>query len=389
MDGESTISTDYLSINQVNGVPSGNSIQVNDETHVLIGFQEESLGSIGINTRTIRVFNSDRSIEYASPEEILPDYEVIEGTSTTPARIVRTSDSEIVNGSTVSVDYVHDENFTVIYVINDLLQQLQRTIDVSRHITADVVVKQAVSNSIEIETTVQLLAGATKDKTDPAIRSGVSLELNKRFIGQGIAQSDVINAIDSTTGVDFQVIPMARMAYADRSRKLREKMTSAYREMSSLNIGSNKAYILTDGLQLPTTNGGGLITEHKGVFQDDESFVLVNQIADISLNSRQAYIIGSDGAIIEGYTDVNTLISEGFITAAEQEAELLRRTANHVIVSLSGLGNPVDLPILHKYAVSYVVRGDSGSKDITSSGIEFVELGNFTITYKEKTEEEV
>jgi hypothetical protein len=33
--------------------------------------------------------------------------------------------------------------------------------------------------------------------------------------------------------------------------------------------------------------------------------------------------------------------------------------------------------------VSYVVRGDSGSKDVSSSGVEFIELGNFTITFRE------
>lgn len=378
LEGESTIASDFLSISQVGGTPSGDTITVNNETHTLIGFIEEPLASIGINTKTIRVFNEDRSIEYDGPDETNPDYQIIEGTATTPVRIVRTATSDIPNGASVSVDYIHDENFTVTYVINDLLQQLQRTVNSRRHVTADVVVKQAINNGVDLETTVQLLAGATRDKADPAIRSSTSLELNKRLIGQGVAQSDVINAIDSTTGVDFQVVPFARMAYSDGARKMREGLSSANVEMTSLGIGGNRAYILTTPLQSPTTDGGGLTTEHKGVFQDDESMTLSSTLSAVATTANSAFIIGSSGALIAGYTDTATLISAGFNTSEAQVAELLRRTANHVVIAIPAANDPAD----HGYAVSYVVRGDSGSKDISASGVEFVELGNFTITFR-------
>ena len=381
LDGESTISTDYLSINQVGGVPSGASIQVNDETHVLIGAQPEPLGSIGINTKSIRVFSEDRSIEYNGPDATIPDYEVVEGGPTTPAKIIRTATSAIVNGATVSVDYSHDENFTVNYVINDLLQQLQRTVNSKRHTTADVVIKQAIENSIVLETTVQLLPGATKDKADPDIRTNTSLETDQRLIGRGLAQGDVIHAIDESQGVDFPVVPLARMAYADGSRKLREALTSAYLHLSSLDHGSNVAYLLTNPLAFPTTDGGGLVTEHKGVFQDDEAMTLVSALATIAMAPGQAFIIGAGGAIINGYTDTATLVAAGFTTPATQQAELLRRTANHVVISIAGFGIIPDLPTDHTYTVSYVIRGDSGAHDIPATSVEFVTLGNFTITY--------
>jgi hypothetical protein len=385
IDGESTISNDYLSINQVSGVPSGNTIQVNAELHVLIGSQADPLGSIGINTDTIRVFSEDRSIEYDGPLATIPDYEVIAGTPTTPAAIQRMATSDIPNGATVSVDYVHDENFTVSYVINDLLQQLQRTVNSTRHVTADVIIKESIENLVNLEATVELKAGSTKDTTDPAIRSNVSNDSNTRLIGQGLAQSSVVGAIQGTTGVDFLVLPMALMAYADGARKIREKLTSAYLHLPTLDIGANIAYILTSALDSPTTNGGGLITEHKGVFEDDEAMTLVSVLSTVATAAGQAFIIGSGGATILGYTDTATLVAAGFTTPATQQAELLRRTANHIVISLSGSGSPVDLPIDHKYAVSYVVRGDSGSKDIAAADVEFVELGNFTITYASST----
>lgn len=381
--GESTISTDYLIINQVAGIPTGAIISVNDETHVMLGFNEERLNSIGVNTATLRVFSADRLTEYAGPAASVPDFEVVAGTATTPVRIVRTVGSTIVNGQTVSVDYDHDENFTVTYVINDLLQQLQQTVNKQRHITADVLVKQAVLNSVALETTVQLKRGATKDKVDPAVRSSVSVELDQKLIGQGTAQSDVINAIDSTDGVDFQALPLARMGYADGSRKLREPLLSTNLRVSSLDIGGNQAYLLTNALQFPTTDGGGLKTEHKGVFQDDEALIMALTLATVCQGPNQAYILGASGAIIANYSDTATLIADGFTEVAEIAAERIRRTANHIVISLSGAGIPPDAPDNHKYTTSYVIRGDIGPHDITASQVESLDLGGFSLTFRD------
>ena len=381
LEGESTIAQNYVAITPSGGVPSGDTITVNDELHVLIGFEQEPLDSIGINTATIRVFNEQRTIEYEAPGSIAPDYDIISGTATTPARIVRTASSQIANGQEVSVDYVHDENFTVTYVINDILQQLQAILNNQRHVTADVLAKQAVLNQIDIETTVQLARGASKDRTDPDIRNNVSLDLNKKLIGEDAAQSNVDAAINDSIGVQFNVLPMAKMAYADASQKLRESVLSTHSRVSSLDIGGNIAYILTNSLEYPTTDGGGLETEHKGVFQDDEAMSLSSTLAQVCTATDQAFIIGSDGAIISGYSDDATLAGEGFLSN-EYDTERLRRTANHVVVSLSGSGIPLETPDDHAYAVSYIIRGDEDSHDITVSSMEAVELGVFTVTYR-------
>lgn len=385
LDGESTIAENYLSIVQFGGIPTGNTITVNNEQHVLIGFVLEPLLSIGINTKTLRVYSEDRSIEYNGPETSDPDFEIIEGTPTVPAKIVRTTSSTIVSGQTVSVDYVHDENFTVTYVINDLLQELQQVVNKQRHITADVLVKQSVENPIDIETTVQLKKGAAKDKVDPLIRNASSLELNRKTIGQGTAQSDMINAIDSTEGVDYEVVPMAKMAYADGSRKLRESVPNTAKRIPSLDNGGNRAWILVNALQAPTTDGGGLPTEHKGVFQDGQAMGLSKTLATVCTGAYQAFILGAGGTavIIPGYTDPATLAADGYITPADQAAETIVRTANRAVLSIPDL--PGDDPSKHEYAVSYVVRGATGAHDIMGTDVEFIELGNLTITYREAT----
>jgi uncharacterized phage protein gp47/JayE len=385
LDGESTIAKNYLSIIQFGGVPTGNTITINNEVHVLIGFVQEPLDSIGINTKTLRVYNELRTIEFNGPEASDPDFEIIEGTPTTPVKIVRTSTSTIASGQIVSVDYVHDENFTVAYVINDLLQELQQVVNTQKHTTADVLAKQAVENPIDIETTVQLKKGAAKDKVDPALRSAVSLELNRKTIGQGTAQSDLINAIDSTDGVDYEVVPMARLAYADGSVRLREAVLSTAVRVPTLDIGSNRAWLLVNSLQNPTTDGGGMSTEHHGVFQDDEAMGAAKSLTTTCSVSYQAFIIGFGGASlsIPGYTDPATLTADGYITPAEQAAETIVRTANRAMLSIPDL--PGDDPSQHEYAVSYVIRGASGANDIMGSDVEFIELGDFTVTYREAT----
>ncbi len=381
LEGESTLAQDNLVISQVLGIPTGNIILVNNELHVLIGTQSDPLLSIGVNTKTVRVFNAARTVEFAGPEEAAPDFSITEGTPTKPARIVRTTASTIVDGETVSVDYSHDENFTVTYVVNDLLQQIQLLLNTKRHVTGDVLCKQAIDNALALETTVQLKSGATKDKVDPAIRTAVSIELNDKLIGQGSAQSDIIRAIDTTAGVDFLIVPMAKMAYADGARRLRESVVSSYVRVSALDQGANLAYLLTSPLRAPTTDGGGSATEHRGVFQDDQGLVMPATLSDVCL-VPSGYIIGAAGAVIAGYTDDATLLADGFLTPATLAAERLRRTANHVVVSLPGGGDPIDIPSAHAYAASYVVRGDSGARDIDGAQVEYLSLGNFTLTYR-------
>jgi hypothetical protein len=109
---------------------------------------------------------------------------------------------------------------------------------------------------------------------------------------------------------------------------------------------------------------------------------LASGISTVGQSINQAFIIGSGGAVILGYSDDATLLSEGYL-ADQLVTERLRRTANHVLVSLSGSGSPQDVPANHAYQVSYVVRNDNTSHDIVAADVEFIDLGNFTLTYRE------
>jgi len=382
--GESTKANDYVKVIPYGGLPSGAVISVNDESHILVGTRHEPLDSIGVDITSIRVFNVARTIEYDGPESSSPDYLISPGSSTEPTTIVRVSSGTIANGQEVSVDYQHDENFEVRYVVNDLIRQVQENISVKKHTTADALVKQAIENSINIENTVILEYGVDRPQTDSKIRTRVAQEINSRPIGGGIRQSDVIHVEEAVSGVDYVIVPFSQMVWADGSQILRNPLLSNYVELSSLHAGTNKAYILITALNASTTDGGGATSRHRGVFQDDQPMELVTTLANVTTSPDQSFIIGKDGASITGYSDDATLISEGYTDADEIEEERKNRTGNRVVVSLTSIPED-DLPTDHTYTCSYVVSGDSGARDLTANKLESITVGNFNIIYSEES----
>jgi len=381
LEGESTIAKDFITINQVGNVPSGNSLQVNDEQHVLIGEFQEPLDSVGINSFTLVVYSKDRTIQYNGPDNANPDYLVVGGSQTTPIKIIRTTLSNIASGATISVDYQKDENFSVTYVVNDVLQQLQAKIQTMRHVTADVVVKQALENPISVEATVQLLPNANQATVDSAIRTSFTILTDSKGVGGSIHQSDVTSVIDDTTGVDFVVQPFSRLSLQDGAVRIRDEILPESVALPSLNAFANAVYLLTQALPFNTTDGGGANNIHHGVFKDDLIMKMADSLESVGNAVNQSWIIGQNGAVIQGYSDDATLLPVVFVASAIP-AERVRRTANRVVVSLDAGATPPDVPGNHAFSATYVVSGDKGVQDINTSQIEFLTPGDITLTYR-------
>jgi hypothetical protein len=380
-EGESVQSTDYVSVNQYLGQPSGAPIQVNGETHVLIGTINESLNSVGINRYTLKVYSEDRTVLYAGPDGVSPDYLVIPGTQTSPLSIVRTALSSIPDGSTVSVDYEHDENFAVTYVVNDVLQRVNDEIDAKRHITADILVKQAIENPLYIETTVVLKPNSVQSTVDINLRTSYSNAINNKNVGEDVHVSDVIASFDNTEGVDYIVTPFNRMTLANGSYRAKDELASDFVFLPSISAGVNAVYLLTQPLPFATSNGGGPNNIFHCVYKDSLSMTNARSIEDVSSGLNQSYIIGSDGAIIPGFSDDATL-SKSYDTAIEILNARKNLTANRVLVSLDFGQSPPDVPTNHSFAASYIVSGDVSAKDVYVSNLEYLTSGDLTITYK-------
>lgn len=381
LDGESTIATDYVEIHQVNGVPTGGAVTVSNETHVMIGQIYEPLGSVGINTFTLRVYSEDRLTEYAGPSSIDPDYLIIPGTQSTAIQLVRTTYSNIPSGSTISVDYEHDENFAVTYVVNDVLQQAQTLINEKKHITADVIVKQAVENPLLVQGTVQLIPNVDQSTVDNNIRTNYSTFIERKKVGSEVHVSDVVASIDNTYGVNYIVQPFARMTLQDGSVRVRDVVLSENVHLASISTGVAKVFILTQELPFATIDGGGPANIFHGVFKDNLIIPMAKNLLDVGVTAGTAWIIGRNGAVIDGYSDDATLAPE-FVTPALIQEERLRRTANKVVVSLNVASDPTDNPKNYTWAASYVVDGDTGSKDVDASQVEYLTPGSLTLTFR-------
>lgn len=368
--GSSTKAKDYLQINESTDPtavsPSGALISVSNEPHVITGFYTEFLYFLGAETLSIVVTDTTGSITYKGPYDPsgMPDYIIVEGTSTTAAGIRRTSTSLIADGADIRISYSYYENFVVTYQTNLVTSVLQQSLDDMAHATADVLAKQAVITLVDITATVVLNRGVDRANADIAIRNNLQYLAGTLKLGDPMRRSDVIAEIDGTPGVSYVVVPLTKMVRATGCQIVRNDLnTNSFADSFLISAWSNGRYqtwLILEELQSPTSVGGGPTNEFRGVYQDDEKMTLqVSAPQNLALAGNQAYIIGNDGQVIPGYgTDA---------------------VKNRVLVSL-----PVgDTPTNHSYWCTYITSEDSGDKDIDPNSMEYLVLGEVSITYDE------
>lgn len=392
--GRSSLAADYLQISSYtddegNQVPSGDLVSVTNESHTLIGEYPEYVDNLGAVFLTLRVWDSTHTIEYKGPNDPSgdPDFTIILGNQTTPIAIKRVETGDIASGQTVQFDYSHDENFTVTYKTNLVVATVQASVDAMRHATADVIAKDAVPVPLDLRATIVLNKGKDQAVVDPILRTNLTNYITNLRLGDPIRQSDVIQVIERTDGVSYVIVPVSLMVRGEGSQVVREVLTtdlsSEIQLLSSLSTVSVLVWLVKDALSTATTNGGGPDTDFRGVFQDDVALTLLASDAllpTLGLGVGRAYIIGTAGASIVGYSDDATLTTEGF---SDTVAERINRTANRILVStVTG-----DSPVNHTYDVTYIVGVDSGAKDIDPGAAEYISVGAWLFTYDEEEDQ--
>jgi uncharacterized phage protein gp47/JayE len=381
LSGKSAFANNRLDI-QVNQDIPAQDFQINDETQVLIGEEENELQKIGVQESSIRVFNQGRTVEYSGPTDTEPDFFIADGSQTTPTRISRVPEGDIENGEEVSVDYRYDENFVVNYTVNDLLNTVQSDIDDQRHVTADVITKQSLARQVDIEMTVVLRSNVQRrSQIDASIKTRISQVVNEKGIGEDIHQSDVVQAVESVQGVSHVIMPLTQMTLSEGNLIVREDLSNAstFVEASS----GQRIYLLREGLNYDTYQGGRSDqTVHRGVFKNSRRMDVVDSYTELTRQHNRALIIGDEGIVIDGFTDDQTLSSNDDTLSTPEEQEERRRelTAHHVLISLESNDHPSN----HSFGVSYHTKRHVASKStIPSSSISHLELGSISITYRE------
>lgn len=396
--GNSTLASDFVLVTETTNdigvqVPSGDLIDVDNELHVLVGETVEFLDNLGTNPLTIRVFNLDRTVEFKGPNDPsgVPDFAIIRGSQTEPVGIRRTPTSAITTGQQIVVDYRHDENFTVEYVVNNVPILAQESINKQRHADADVIAKETVQVPVNISATVFLQQTVQQDEADSSVRANLQLFFDGLRLGVPVRQSDIIGVIEATGGVSHVVTPINQLVRGEGAPILREPVSTTVSEDVTYVAGDPddpistptvSVFLVREPLTAATSTGGGPSNEFRGVFQDDNQLVL-QTIRPETLGSAagRAYIIGNDGLNIPGLTDDATLKAE-FPTASDSDIEAVRksRTQNRILISLSVDDNPVN----HDYFVTYFVAAENdGVRDIEPGPVEQLVPGELVFIYEE------
>ena len=392
-EGRSVLAGDYLQVTPYtdttgNLVPSGIPIQVTGEAHVLVGSYPEYLNRLGANFLSVEVYDSTGSTLYKGPDDPsgTPDYEITLGTSTEALSIQRVDGGSIPSGASVLVSYTHDENFTVTYQTNIIVSLTQEAVDRKKHVTADVLVKEAVGIPLDIEATVVLVRGRDRATVDSAIRTNLGNFFGSLNLGDPVRQSDIIGVIENTEGVSYVVVPLSKMVPSPGALIVLEEISADTAPESALlstySTSHVLVFLLTQELEYATLDSGGDGTQYQGVFANDQALGLLpasSDLASLGAAAGRAYIIGSEGRSIPGYSDDVTLEALGYVTADAKILARVERTANRVLASFAVGASPTG----YRWAVTYSVGEDTGPKNIDPPASSYVYQGDLTLTLDE------
>ena len=374
-------------------VPTGDLIEVVDESHVLIGEYLEYVSNLGAINLTLKVTSEDGLTEYRGPYDSsgVYDYTIIEGDQTTPLAIKRVEGMGIGDGDTVLVSYKHDENFTVKYTSNLIISTTQDTINDMKHLSADVLIKEAIPVTMDLAATVVTKRGYSAAQADAAIRVSLATLFAGLRMGDPIRQSDVIEAMDSSEGVSYVILPMTKMALADASYIVQESLATDQAGDHSLLLewSSNKSsvYLINETLNHNTSDGGGAEQGNFRMVEKDgfKMDLLDNSPQLLGASENQAYIIGEGGLPIPNYSDNETIRSQGYVTDEEIAKRRKELSANRVLVSLPVGTSPAD----HSFTVTYGSVNDDGTSDLECGPTSYFVLGEVTLSFDEDRSSQV
>lgn len=392
--GGSTEAGDYLQVTDMPGlvVPSAQPIQVTGEAHVILE-GVEYLFKLGALPLSVRIYSQDRVTEFRGPYDSTgdPDFSFQEPSdSSTPLGFQITTNSRLAPGDSVVVDYAHDENFTVSYTSNSVVGFAQNAVASFRHITADVLVKEALRIPVDIYVTLVTRRNASIAKVRSDARTALNNLINSLVLGAPLQQSRVIDALNSLTDVSYVIVPLTRLAYGDGAVIVRERVQPAlgYQRIASWSTPSNDVFLLSQELRVATPTSGGVSGELVTVSSGGVPIFVSRDVPNVNgiplkITAPPAvFVLGSGGMAIPGVSDLTTLAQANPLLTQAALVTLQRSiTSNRLVLVLEkGTTPSADL------FVTYNSRGDSGVKNLDPGPLGYFVPGVIDISLDEDSD---
>jgi hypothetical protein len=393
-----------INYNPLDQLPSG-SLNSYSETLVMAGVEEVSLFFKGIDIDTILVQNTARTITYIKNiDYIVTDYGLSEYVT-----VKRINAGSIINGQSVLFDYKYGEVLTVKYSVNNLVKKLQDIINETKHITADVLVKESPITKVNIKVSVVLHPLVDKSLIKNAIISKISDEITNKKMGNNLFRSDIIRAIDSTDGVDYVILPITTMTKADDTMIIREEIDKNQITWIELPT-TTKSWItsLKWVNENPTSNGTFTITPlHNQIVNvtatvlnktTNETYTVSSFTSNTILLSGIVSPLSTDILELNYYTRIGALqyptggnasddtlpfgifINDVALTLVDTESAVDSDYDQGIIAPdgaliISNLSDPNGV----NTNVTYFVQNQVGDNDIMISSIEHLEIGSLDV----------
>lgn len=107
--------------------------------------------------------------------------------------------------------------YTINYTYNSLIDALQQDIESENNalLTGDILFRSTNAVPVEMEFGIVVFNGYNKDSVIAAVKSNIELYVNNMELDYDLRQSDIVNIVENTEGVDYMTLPFLKFCRLD------------------------------------------------------------------------------------------------------------------------------------------------------------------------------
>jgi len=276
-------------------------VTITNEAHDMLLGTDARLLYKGVDEGTIVVKSQD-----PTPKTFVKDvdYQIVHGDEVAYTYLKLLTASMIRHGDQVNVTYNAAVNFNVTYTINSVIGQVAARLPDMEHACADVIVKQAVENMLDMAFKVVRKTGVDKTLLKSRIQRTLANFVRRLNMGDTLSQDDVINIVRGVDGVKSVQMPLTNLMKRNGSFIALDNIGSPGFEIYQRTGGAGVTSYRTVSavLEYSTTDNGGPFNLFRGIYEDNRPLILVDNPSDVGKGAGRGYIL-ADRRIIVSTTD--------------------------------------------------------------------------------------